>query len=231
MPSEGNRGERPTVDPAVGASVGPAEFACGDEELLRSGVPGVRAVVLKERFVSFGVGVSAGSAFLRRAAAEGIPTIARRTGGTGLLHEPGDLAWAVVLPRGDPRLGADFTRAYAPLGRGVVRWLGAHRVEGSWTAASGEAPEYCTLGDRGSVLSASSRILGGAAQHATHRAVLHHGTISRTVDRRSIDRLFGLPRGGPTGKLVGLSDLGVTDAATALAQEVAEAIASDLGSA
>lgn len=210
--------------------VGGPEYVSGDERLLQ--LPGVqvRVALLGERCVSFGVGVNERSPYLRRAAAEGILTVARRTGGTGLLHEPGDLAWTIVLPRSDPRVGPDFTRAYARLGQGVVRWLGHHGIEAGWTGAPGVVRSYCTLSDRGSVLSVSGRILGGAAQHVVRARLLHHGTLSLTVDREAIDRLFELPVPSPSAGLGGIRELGIGDPAPDLARELAEAIRSDLAS-
>ncbi|MGP8078456.1 MAG: biotin/lipoate A/B protein ligase family protein [Thermoplasmata archaeon] len=224
----------PTSDPRpVAATVvleaGPVEYASGDETLLRGDGGRVRVALLKARCVTFGVGVRPESAYLERAAAEGIPTVARRTGGTGLLHEVGDLAWTIVLPRDDPRVGADFHRAYDRLGHGVVRWLAGYGVAARWAPAPGVVPEYCTLGDRGSVLSAGDRILGGAAQHMVRTGLLHHGTISVHVDRAAIDRLFDLGPPSPSDRLAGVWELGLREPGPALARGLAEAIASDLG--
>lgn len=214
----------------VSAGVPPADYATGDEGMLGRPEIGVRVAILTERCVTYGVGVDPRSAFLRRAATERIPTVPRRSGGTGLLHEAGDLAWTVALPRRDPRVGGDFTRAYARLGRGVVRWLEGHRLDARWSAPPGLVPEYCTLGPRGWVLSARDRILGGAAQHVVREALLHHGTISVSVDRPTIDRLFDLPPPSPTERLAGLKDLGLAGTFPSLAEELAATIARELGS-
>jgi lipoate-protein ligase A len=190
----------------------------------------VRVAVLNARCVTFGVGVDRRASFLRRAEAEGIRTVPRRTGGTGLLHEVGDLSWSVVLPRDDPRVGPDFTRAYARLGRGVVGWLAAHAAPARWDPAPDLARSYCTLGERGSVLTVENRILGGAAQHAVRTGLLHHGMISRTVDRPTIDRLFDLGSPSPTARLGSLVEQGLTAPTSELARELADAIAADLRS-
>jgi lipoate-protein ligase A len=228
LPTERATAHHRTVLSAVELNVAAPEYASGDEELLRLAGVRVRVALLNERCVSFGVRVDENAPYLRRAAAERIPTVARRTGGTGLLHERGDLAWTVVLPRDDPRVGTAYTRAYARLGRGPVRWLADRGIDASWAPAPGVAPEYCTLGDRGSVLSASGRILGGAAQHVAGSGLLHHGTVSMTVDRAAIDRLFGLPDPSPSARLGGVRELGVRGPAPDLARALAEAIASDL---
>jgi len=213
----------------VRRSVSGEEFVAGDDRLLDGPAGAVRVASLGIRCVSYGVGVPATAPFVSRAAAEGIPTVPRRSGGTGLLHEPGDLAWSVVVDRADPRLSGGFHSAYARLGRGVVRWLSAHGVEAAWRPAPGLAPAYCTLSERGWVLEADGAIVGGAAQHAARGRLLHHGTISRRIDRPTIDRLFGLPTPGPADRLGGLSSLVADD--DLLLHELAEAIDRDLESA
>jgi hypothetical protein len=221
---------RGPVEVTVADAAGATEFVAGDEPLLERPGRAVRVAVLSERCLSYGVGVPSAAGYLRSAAARGIPTVRRRTGGTGLLHEPGDLAWTVVLPRREPRAGADFTRAYERLGRGVVRWLAQLGLAGAWTAPPGLSPEYCTLGERGTVLTVGSGILGGAAQHVTRDRLLHHGTISWTVDRPAIERLFHLGRPDVTRRLVGLHDLEVPRPGALRARDLASAIAADLAS-
>jgi lipoate-protein ligase A len=178
--------------------------------------------------MSYGVAVPDSAPYVLRARREGIPTVHRSTGGTGLLHEPGDLAWSIVLPRDDPRVGRQFVRAFGRFGRGVVRFLGTLGVAAEWTEAPGLDRGYCTLSARGSVLASRDRILGGAAQHLTGNALLHHGAISLTVDRGAIDRLFGLSPGGPSCRLQGLRELGIDRAGGRLAAGLVEALAADL---
>lgn len=221
---------RPSVRPIVERATA-VEYAAGDETLLTEDGTVVRVAVLAERFVSFGVGIPPTAPFLARARAERVPTVPRRTGGTGLLHDPGDLAWAVALPRRDPRVGTAYTRAYDRLGAGVVRWLATRGIESRWEPAPGLAEEYCTLGSRGWVLASAGSILGGAAQHVVHDRLLHHGTISTTVDRPAIDRIFGLPEGGPSRRLAGVADLGLRAASAVLARELLGAIAAALSAA
>ena len=193
-----------------GAGVGRAsvtEELAQHELLLRQGRPAVRVAVARERTLSYGIAVPSEAPYLRRARAEGIPTAARSTGGSGVLHLEGDLLWAVVLPRSDERVGRDFPKAYARLGRGIVAGLAAAGVDAAWVAAPGLSEDCCPLSSRGEVLVAGGRILGGAAQHATSRALLHHGGISWIVDRPCVDRLFGLPADGPSSRLGGLAGL------------------------
>jgi len=211
---------------AVRRSVSGEEFVAGDDPLLDGPVGAVRVASLGIRCLSYGVGVPSSAPFVGRAVAEGIPAVPRRSGGSGLLHEPGDLTWSVVVDRADPRLAGGFHSAYAGLGRGVVRWLSDQGVGAAWRPAPGIAPTYCTLSERGWVLEADGSIVGGAAQHAARGRLLHHGTISRRIDRPTIARLFGLPTPGPADRLGGLSSLGADE--DLLLRELADAIDRDL---
>ena len=219
---------RARSSPTVRPSVAGEEFVAGDDALLDGPAGTVRVASLRVRCLSYGVGVPSTAPYVSRATAEGIPTVPRRSGGTGLLHEPGDLAWSVVVDRGDSRLAGGFTTAYTRLGRGVVRWLADRGLDAAWRPAPGIAPAYCTLSGRGWVLEADGAIVGGAAQHAARGRLLHHGTISRRVDRATIDRLFGLPTPGPTARLGELGALGAAD--EGLLRELAGAIGRDLAS-
>ena len=199
-----------------------------DEAILRRAVPAVRVAVLTDRAVSYGVGVHPETPFLARSAKEKLPTVRRTTGGTGLLHAPGDLAWSIVLPRADPRVGRDFVRAFPRLGEGVVRFLGERGIASKWTDPPGTDPEYCLLSARGSVLKHEDRILGGAAQHLTGRALLHHGILPlEPLDRPLLRRLFGLTAGA-TGRLTSLRELGVQGAAEELAWKLAARLSDTL---
>lgn len=218
-----------TVAPEITLDAGAGDFARGDEKLLRQGGPGARVALLRERCLSVGVAIDARAPYLRRAALDGIPGIARQTGGTGLLHAPGDLAWSVVRRRDDPLVGKDFPRAYERLGQGVVRWLGALGLAARWSPAPGLASEYCTLSNRGMVLTVEGRIVGGAAQHAVRGALLHHGTVSvDPIDRAAIDRYFAFAAPSPSERLAGLRELGVNHPGPELARGLAGAISVDL---
>ncbi|HLN50856.1 MAG: biotin/lipoate A/B protein ligase family protein [Thermoplasmata archaeon] len=210
-------------------SISIAENFDSDERLLRSERSAVRVGVLLDRAVSFGVGVSRSAPFLARAASDAIPTIRRSTGGSGLLHLPGDLVWSIVLPRADPRVGRDFLRAYSRLGRGAVRFLDRCGLPAAWKPAPGSAAEYCTLSERGEVLFVRDRIVGGAAQHLTGSSLLHQGTISTDLDRPMIHRLFDLRPSGPAGQLDSLRGLGVRTDPQVLAAGLLEALRTEIG--
>ncbi len=145
------------------------------------------------------------------------------------MHLPGDLVWSVVLPRSDPLVGNDFLRAYGRLGRGAVEFLHNLGLSAAWTPALGLAAQYCTLSERGEVLSARDRIVGGAAQHLTSSALLHQGTISTELDRPLVDRLFDLNAPSPTARLSSLRELGTTAPPEELAERLAAAILAALG--
>ncbi len=196
-----------------------------DEALLRRGVRARRVAVLADRALSVGVGVAPSAPYLVRAQAAGLPVVRRSTGGTGVIHGAGDLAWSIVLPRDDPTVGRDFVRAYGRLGRGVVRFLGEHGLSAEWAPPPGIAPDYCLLSGRGQVLALGDRILGGAAQHLSRTALLHHGIVPLDVDRESIARVFGLTATGAGERLTSLRGLGITDEPEALAEQLDRAIA------
>jgi len=197
------------------------------EAMLRRGAPAVRVRVVRERVVSFGVGVSSEAPYLLRARTRGLPTVPRTTGGTGVLHLENDIVWAVVLPRSDPRVGRDFARAYGRLGRGVVAGLAALGIRASWVGAPGLVDDYCPLSARGEVLATEAKVLGAAAQHVTSSALLHQGCVSWEVDRAEVDHLFALPPQGPSTRLGGVADLGASGGPAALAEALARALSGE----
>jgi lipoate-protein ligase A len=228
MASIGPLGEpRPAPTDEVSRSL--SEAIDADERLLRAGDRGVLVSVLVASSLSFGVSDRWPSPFAPKADAERLEVVRRTTGGTGLLHLAGDLTWSVVLPRSDPRVGRDFARAYGRLGQGAVAFLAGVGLAGAWIPAPGLAEQYCTLSGRGQVLAVRDRIVGGAAQHATANAVLHQGTISVGIDRDAIDRIFALARPGPSERLTGLRELGVSLPSAELAARLRAALDADVG--
>ena len=142
-----------------------------------------------------------------------------------MLHEAGDLAWSLVLPRDHPLVGRDFHRAFDRLGRGVSETLSEHGVRATWVPAPGLSEEFCLLGPRGQVLATPAGIVGGAAQHATRTALLHHGNLAVRLDRDAVRRLFDL--GAPTAadRLGSLAGAGLRTPPEELAPALAEALA------
>jgi lipoate-protein ligase A len=163
-----------------------------DEALLRAGRPLARVAVISDLAVSVGAGVSADRPYLGRLRADRVPILRRASGGSAVLHAPGDLAWSIALPRSDPRVGRDFVRAYGRFGAPVIRALEGFGLATTWAPPLGLAEEYCLLSRRGSVLAAGGRVLGGAAQHATGTGLLHHGVVARAVDAPRLRDLFQL---------------------------------------
>jgi lipoate-protein ligase A len=199
-----------------------------DERRLRAGGPSVRVAVLSDRSLSVGVGVRGEPAYVRRARDSGLAFLRRSTGGSGVLHLPGDLVWSVVLPRSDPRVGHDFARASGRLGRGVVRFLTDRAAGARWAQAPGWVEEYCVLSSRGEVLSVGSKILGGAAQHATAGTLLHQGMIARRVDPDLLERVFGIVAPGVRDRLAGTEELSISEEPEVLARQLRDALAADI---
>ncbi|MCI4357793.1 MAG: hypothetical protein L3J95_05475 [Thermoplasmata archaeon] len=180
-----------------------------DEEHLYSNRWGVRAAFLSDGALSLGVGQSISTTAAVRARQLGIPVLKRRSGGTGLLHQPGDLTWSLVLPRSHPLVGNDFASAYPRLGAGVVDWLSDLGITARWSAPFSISGSYCLLGGRGQVLTTDGQALGGAAQHVTRSALLHHGTILGRLDRALLATLFDVDGAVLDASLTSLSELGV----------------------
>ncbi|HYK94023.1 MAG TPA: hypothetical protein VEY07_08305 [Thermoplasmata archaeon] len=163
-----------------------------DERLLAAGVPAGRVATLEGPVLTLGVAQPPATPAATRARSLGIPVVPRRSGGTGLLHQPGDIVWSVILPRRDPRVGRNYARSFDRLGVGAVDSLAGVGIVAQWSPALGLSPEYCLLAPRGQVLTVDGRAIGGAAQHVTARALLHHGTINVRVDRAGLAALFDL---------------------------------------
>ncbi len=152
----------------------------------------MRTAVFSSAAVSLGVSQPMDGDAAVRARTRGLPVVRRSSGGSGLLHLAGDIAWAVVLPRDHPQVGSDFAGAYGRLGAGVVQALARLGLCAEWTAPLNRSGAYCLLGSRGRVLTVDGRAIGGAAQHLTRRALLHHGVLSTTLDREMLGALFAL---------------------------------------
>ncbi len=199
-----------------------------DDALLRRGQPAARVAVLSDRSLSVGAGVRPDVSYVLRARSEGRAIVRRGSGGTAVVHAPGDLAWSVVLPRSDPRVGRDFVRAYERLGAGVVRFLEEERLPARWTPAPGLSEGLCLLSGRGRVLSVHGRVVGGAAQHLAGPALLHHGILTRSLDRAALARWFDLP--GPVlERLTSLEELGLVEPSEALAARLERALSRAVG--
>jgi lipoate-protein ligase A len=193
-------------------NVGPlpiVESVRQDEALLAAGRPAVRVAVLLDRSISLGITQPPNDPVAVRARAEGLPVVSRSTGGSGLLHMPGDLAWSVVLPRDHPAAGHDFISGYDRLGAGVVAFLAESGIRAEWADPFRLSESYCLLGSRGRVLTAGGRAIGGAAQHATRDALLHHGVLNRAVDRDLLERVFEVPPETARERVSGYLELGV----------------------
>lgn len=176
-----------------------------DLELLRAAAPAVRCGVVTDLHLSLGVAQPETAPCAVRARELGIPVHRRSSGGAAVLGRPGDLVWAWVLPRDNPAVGRDYVSAYGRLGSaatGFLRSLGA--TDAVWQAPAGLSEELCLISARGRVLAAGGRAVGGAAQHRTARALLHHGILVREVDSALLGELFRIPPAVLAGQLSGL---------------------------
>jgi len=191
-----------------------------DEALLAAGRPAVRVAVVLDRAITLGVAQPTTDPAALRARSEGLAVVSRSTGGAGLLHLPGDLAWTLVLPRDHPAAGHDFVSGYERLGAGVVAFLAESGIRAEWSEPFGLSESYCLLGSRGRVLTAGGKAIGGAAQHATRDALLHQGVLNRSVDRDLLARVFDLPATTVEQKVSGFAELGVGRSPVDLAERL-----------
>ncbi|HTT35772.1 MAG TPA: hypothetical protein VMH78_07915 [Thermoplasmata archaeon] len=205
-------------------SVTAEAFLRGDADRLRAGPTRGCVARLSDLSVSLGVRDDPAGPAARRAAALGLPVLRRTTGGRGLLHRPGDLAWSIVLSRGDPRVGRDFPRAFDRLGSAVVEALAESGLRAAWRPGAGDSSAYCLLDGTAPVLGVGDRIVGGAAQHATATALLHHGVVALTADPASVARLFDVPLPVAVDRLGGLAERGASVDPDALGERLARAL-------
>ena len=182
-----------------------------DEELLQGGRPAFRVVVVERAALSIGIAVDPDAPFVQRARELGLLIQRRSSGGTGVLLAPGDITWAVVLPRTDPRVGRDFVSAYGRLGAPVTRYLEERGWAAVWSPSPASSSDCCLLGGRGRVLTCPRGILSGAAQHLTRLALLHQGTFPRRVDRPLHRAVFATAENVAFDRLIGTDDLGLTE--------------------
>lgn len=75
------------------------------------------------------------------------------------------------------------------------------------------------------MLTTERGILGGAAQHLTRSALLHHGTLPRQVDRSAHRAIFDAEERSVFDRLIGTEDLGFAHEPEVLRDELARAIA------
>lgn len=196
----------------------------GHEAALRTGAAQVRVSWVRDEALTLGASQRDDSPCALRARSLGLPVLRRGSGGTGVYFGEGDLAWAVIFRRTDPRVGGRFCSAYAPMGAGVVDWLAREKVAAGWRASAGTEPELCLLGARGEVLVAGARVLGGAAQHVTGTTLLHEGIVLSRLRRERLRSIFGLPDPRLDSGLVGLRELGIESDPSVAAEQLSKAL-------
>jgi lipoate-protein ligase A len=188
-------------------TVTPQAYTEDDEAWLRKGELAARVAILSSGALSVGVSQRDTAQCVVRARELGIPIVRRSTGGLGLWHAPGDIVWSRVLPRSHPQVGGDFSQAYGRLGAGPARLLQELGVSAAWHAPAGLPGEYCLLSGRGAVLTVTGRAIGGAAQHLTRQALLHHGVLPYRLDPSRLRELFDLSPDVVGRTLAGLDEV------------------------
>ncbi|MCI4364460.1 MAG: hypothetical protein L3K10_00115 [Thermoplasmata archaeon] len=212
------------IDPS-----GPLDGALATQEaLLGRGGLAVHVAAVQTTVLSYGVGISADAPFVRHAEALGVRAVRRSSGGAGVVHLAGDLVWGVVLPRTDPRVGRDFVRAAPRFGAGLIRALAARGLRSTWVPAPGLSEDCCPLGRLGHVLEVGGGIVAAVAQHVNRQALLHQGTLSRSVDRALLTELFAFVDPSVADRLTGVRECGVEAPAAELAGEVAAGLVAAL---
>jgi lipoate-protein ligase A len=207
------------------------ETIADGEADLRSAAPTLRLSRVTEESLSIGVSMAIDAECVRRAERLGIPIIRRASGGSAVLHSPGDLLFSIVLARSHPAVGRDYARAYGRLGAGLVTWLERSGVATRWAPTPKVDPELCLLSGRGETLQWRERTLGGAAQHVTRDALLHHGVVVAASPVERLSAVFGLPAERLGLHLTSLSELGVDLGTEHARVELARAMSSSLGTA
>jgi len=204
-------------------ALAPVDNLLEDDRRLREGALAYRTAVVTERYLSLGVSQPRDAPAALRARSRGLPVLGRSSGGTGVLQLPGDIAWAVVLPRDHPLVGRTFPRAFGRLGAPLVDVLAGAGLATEWRPSPDLSPELCLLGSRGEALFAGDTVIGGAAQHLTGTALLHHGVLNLGIDRRLLTDLFQLDPGA-AARVAGIRELGVRDPSEVLARRLAVAL-------
>lgn len=179
------------IETAWAGRISCREWMRRDEELLASGRPAAQAGMAEDRAISLGAGHRVAEVEVRRWEALGLPVLRRSTGGSALLHLPGDLLWTRVVPRSE--LPRGFVREFAALGAPIAEALTEAGAPAAWGEPLGLSERFCLFGSRGRVLLAGDRAIGGAAQHLAGPALLHHGVVGRSLDRGLLSDLFGVP--------------------------------------
>jgi lipoate-protein ligase A len=197
----------PTDDPSRPiARLSPEEQIAADEKRLRAGGAGVSLALLTAPCLSLGVAQPTELPVARRARNVGLSVVRRSTGGTSVLCGEGDIAWSIILPRADPRVGRDFTHAYARFGGPITETLARTIGPTDWSPAPGLLEEVCILSSRGQVVRTPRGILGGAAQHRTGVALLHHGILHARPNRELLRELWPEVPSATFDEVAGLED-------------------------
>ena len=114
-----------------------------------------------------------------RAAAASIELVQRPTGGGAVLAGPWLLAASVVLPPGDPRVGASIRASYRWLGLTFVDWLGAFGIDARLVAGLGRSSSWACFGvsSPGEVAVGPRKIVGLAQARRRQGVLLSAGAL------------------------------------------------------
>jgi lipoate-protein ligase A len=118
-------------------------------------------------------------------------------------------------------------RSYGRFGAPIVAALREAGVDARWAPAFGLSDQFCLFGGRGEVLAVDDRALGGAAQHLTRTAFLHHGVVGGRLDRSALAELFDVASEPLQQRLTSFEERGGSDTLDRVGRRSLEAWAKD----
>jgi lipoate-protein ligase A len=173
-----------------GACTG-AENMRRDDLLLAHAQPVLRLYGWSPETVSLGNSQTERDVDLDAVRALGLDVVKRGTGGGGILHNAGEVTYAIVVPIDHPGLPRDLSRSFAYLGQGVITALRALGVPAELESVADLTREaLCYVRKQGTNVVVGGRKISGGAQRRTRTAVLQHGTIILDRDEHRLARVF-----------------------------------------
>ena len=204
-----------------------------DEALLRSfgegDLPILRLYRWEKPALSFGRFSQPESTLTAAALQSGGPAYTRRMTGGGILVHGGDLSYALIVPQAFIKMRG-VRESYRYLCRFLLtlyRRLGLEAAFANDRKAMQTSGDVCLAGKERYDIVIGDRKLGGNAQRHTHKAMLQHGTIPRSIDRAFFAPFFR----GASGldEALCLADTGIGLPPEALASMLTDAFSDTFG--